>query len=589
MKHTVLLLCLATALSQGSLFAQKRPSSGKQAEAQPAAPAANAGFNTTIYYNDNMSEVKSKGAYYLLINMGSNGLPAGKSRLFQTKGDLLLWEGEYFLFNRLEPGKSKYNGNCIWYYPNKQKMRESAFREGVLDGKSTLYAEDGKPSFASSYRNGKLQGLWSYQDENGGSGKAYLQQFDLMYDSWENNSKDGSSLVDGQALVVHAASKDGYTVGEAMPIETARDFSIETEFRLKTSEMLVMYGQRDTANYFGINISSKGFIRLDQVENGVDKGSAQTFKVTFNRDGNLLKIMKMGNDIFISFNGNMVTSYKYTRFYGNRFGFFLPNRGDVLVYSIKAKELSKGGTTRNEIADVSRQPIEDAPVQGARSRQVDEQPVRSTKKRSDDEGSSATAEMEWKPAGSGFYAAASGWIVTAYSNIAGAGTVGVTANAGGRRVVLNAKIVTTDEANNLAILKIEDSRFVSPGTVPYALSSLGAEVGESVFTVNYPLENILTDEMMLDDGTVSSRSANGNTGLYQVSASGNGGPLLDKNGNLLGMSLSPKKAVKTTLIINLIQALDEAPRLNMTNSLKGRPLKDQVRQLKGFVPIICVK
>jgi hypothetical protein len=366
MKKILLALTLAATLPAADAGAQIRTAEKRSTPAKKEAlmPAPSAEYNTTVFYNDRMREVKSKGAYYLQVNIGANGLPSGGAKLYSAKEARPVWEGEYFLFNRVEPEKSKYQRTCTWYHPNGQKMRESQFRDGVLDGKTTLFTEDGKPSYTGTYRNGKLQGLWTYTEANGTTGRAYMQQFDRMYDSWEQNSADGFAAVEEQALVVHSNSKEGYAVREALPVEGGRDFSLEIEFRLKAPEALILYGQRDTGNYYAVRVSGKGTIRLEQAENGMEKGSPQSFKVAMEKD-NKLRIMKMGDDVFISMNGNMVSSYKFTRFYGNQLGFYVPSKnGEIWVYSIIARESGRGGV-ETPAEPVKEAPPKEAPVKEA--------------------------------------------------------------------------------------------------------------------------------------------------------------------------------------------------------------------------------
>jgi hypothetical protein len=73
--------------------------------------------------------------------------------------------------------------------------------------------------------------------------------------------------------------------------------------------------------------------------------------------------------------------------------------------------------------------------------------------------------------------------------------------------------------------------------------------------------------------------------------------VLNKQGNVIGLTsaaLSGKApagsfSVKSSLILNAIQSLDNPPKLGTANTLKGKPLKDQMRILRGFVPMIVVQ
>jgi len=529
--------------------------------------------SSKILYNDNMQEVKGKTApNYLLIKLDENGLPVGKASLYRTKENLLVWEGEYFLFNRIEPSKSKYQGLCTWYYPNKQKMRVSQFRDGLLDGKTVLYDEKGNTTYSGVYKDGKLQGgLMAQYDESGVSGKAYYQVFENLYSGWEESTKDGEAFVDRGALIVQAKTKDGYAKRETLPIDAARDFSIETAFDLRGPEAMILYGQKDLDNYYGIAVSGKGTIRLEHVSGGKEQGNGQVYKVALNRNENILKIMKMGDDVFISMNGNMVTSYKFTRFYGSQFGFFLPAKsGGIAVFSIIARELAKGKTRTETASQATEAPVE----------------------------KETEAVAGWKPAAAGFYISPNGLLVTSYSAVENARKIGITQVRNGAKVILDAKVIVKDVQNDLAILQVDDARFVSPGAVPYVISSRAAEVGLPVFSVGYGSN----DEVVAQDAAIKSRSgAEGDTRVYGVTGlKGDGiagSPLIDKNGNLVGVYSSlisgngagDTYSVKSTFIMNLLDAMDAPPKLPVSSLLRGKPQKEQLRILRSFVPQVVIE
>ena len=58
-----------------------------------------------------------------------------------------------------------------------------------------------------------------------------------------------------------------------------------------------------------------------------------------------------------------------------------------------------------------------------------------------------------------------------------------------------ATVVATDKFNDLAIIKISDSRFSGFGTIPYRVKTSTSEVGEEVFVLGYPLTSTMGDEI----------------------------------------------------------------------------------------------
>ena len=96
--------------------------------------------------------------------------------------------------------------------------------------------------------------------------------------------------------------------------------------------------------------------------------------------------------------------------------------------------------------------------------------------------------------------------------------------------------------NDLAILKIDDNNFSGRflGKIPYCFSNQIKEVGDEIIVLGYPLRAVMGDEIKLTNGLISSRTGfQGDMTTYQISATvqpGNsGGPLLDSNGNLIGI------------------------------------------------------
>lgn len=102
---------------------------------------------------------------------------------------------------------------------------------------------------------------------------------------------------------------------------------------------------------------------------------------------------------------------------------------------------------------------------------------------------------------------------------------------------LEAVVFLRDHANDIALLKVNDTTKLPPGL---PISKISAEQGSTVFTIGYPHPDILGKSPKLNTGVIS-----GLTGLqddprtYQISVpvqSGNsGGPLFNKTGEVIGV------------------------------------------------------
>ena len=111
--------------------------------------------------------------------------------------------------------------------------------------------------------------------------------------------------------------------------------------------------------------------------------------------------------------------------------------------------------------------------------------------------------QEWS--GTGF-ALKNGYIVTNYHVVENARNITVQGIKGSFSTEYKATVVATDKFNDLALIKISDSRFSGFGTIPYRIKTSTSEVGEEVFVLGYPLTSTMGDEIKLTTGVVSSKT-----------------------------------------------------------------------------------
>jgi serine protease Do len=134
--------------------------------------------------------------------------------------------------------------------------------------------------------------------------------------------------------------------------------------------------------------------------------------------------------------------------------------------------------------------------------------------------------------GSAFALNNNGYIVTSYHMVKSADSVFIQ-NQNTQRS--HAKVVYTDLALDLAILKLDNTEISKDWQVPFALKNKSVEIGEKVFTLGYPRTDVVYGE-----GSLSALSGySGDTSMYQISIPVNpgnsGGPLLDEQGNIVGV------------------------------------------------------
>ncbi|MBQ7697361.1 MAG: trypsin-like peptidase domain-containing protein [Paludibacteraceae bacterium] len=161
-----------------------------------------------------------------------------------------------------------------------------------------------------------------------------------------------------------------------------------------------------------------------------------------------------------------------------------------------------------------------------------------------------------------------------------------------------AKVLVTDKTNDLALVSITDKEFIGVRDIPYSLYLDTKEVGTSIFSMGYPMSNILGGEVKITDGIINSKTGyEGDIATYQISSpiqpGNSGGALFDKNGVLIGITnagvLSAQNvgyAIKATYLKNLIDAAPVYIDLPKGKNLAGRDLTDLVKILSPYIVLV---
>ena len=185
-----------------------------------------------------------------------------------------------------------------------------------------------------------------------------------------------------------------------------------------------------------------------------------------------------------------------------------------------------------------------------------------------------------------------GYIITNAHVLKGSGAVVV--NSKGQE--FNATIANIDLEKDLAILKINDPDYEPLKSLPYSIRRANTDLGEQIFTLGYPRNDIVYGE-----GYLSARTGyNSDSLTYQVQISANpgnsGGPVFNNNGEVIGV-LSTRQAqaegvtfaVKSKNIYRMVDELSnsdtslERIKLPTHSSLKGVERKLQITRLEDCV------
>lgn len=197
----------------------------------------------------------------------------------------------------------------------------------------------------------------------------------------------------------------------------------------------------------------------------------------------------------------------------------------------------------------------------------------------------------------GFLLTKDGYVVTNYHVVNGADSIQLQNQKG---KAFRAEIIHTDAEKDLAILRIVDSTFKNVKTVPYTFKRQLADVGEDIYTIGFP-----RDEAVYGQGYLSSNTGySGDTIAYQISIPVNpgnsGGPVLDAQGNIVGIISGKQKGIDGAAFAikskELIETLNKIPSdslkgnivLNNKNSLNKLSRTEQIKKLQDFIYIVKV-
>ena len=194
--------------------------------------------------------------------------------------------------------------------------------------------------------------------------------------------------------------------------------------------------------------------------------------------------------------------------------------------------------------------------------------------------------------GSGFLIDGKGIIVTNAHVVKDATSVVVQNNKGQE---FRSRIIYANPETDMAFLKIEDDDFRSIGPLPYGIRKGSTDLGEPLFTLGYPREEIVYNE-----GYMSAKTGNnGDTLSFQIGVSANpgnsGGPVFNKNGEVIGIINARQRAAEGVVFAisakNIFRSLEEVKkdtayqniRLTMNSSIRNLDRVQQIKKIEDGV------
>jgi len=158
--------------------------------------------------------------------------------------------------------------------------------------------------------------------------------------------------------------------------------------------------------------------------------------------------------------------------------------------------------------------------------------------------SETASSNQWQGNGSGIFISKTGHIVTNYHVVEDATEIEVEFKINNELRKFSAEVIQNDVANDLSIIKINDSDFKNLASIPYNLKTKSSDVGTEVYALGYPMAlSIMGKEVKFTDGKISSKTGyEGDVTTYQTTVplqpGNSGGPLFDHKGNFGFLILS---------------------------------------------------
>ncbi len=192
--------------------------------------------------------------------------------------------------------------------------------------------------------------------------------------------------------------------------------------------------------------------------------------------------------------------------------------------------------------------------------------------------------------GTGFMLSNQGYLITNYHVVSSADSIYVSDFEG---KMLSAELILASRSYDLAILKLSDTTYAANLEIPYWLAPREAGLGDRLFTLGYP-----KDEIVYGEGYLSARSGfRGDTTSWQISMALNpgnsGGPVFNDKGALMGIisgKLNEKEgvafAVKTEYIRKMADMVSKVMELDIQlpeKPSKSVPRNEMIREFEKHV------
>lgn len=578
------------------------------------------GKQLTEYFDKDWNRCGPKAAaYYRIITYAAPHIPKGVVKDFYITGELqgrqrYAWvdyddEGKNFIEGSVEfynkdgklSGKHQYyngklNGIQVQYHKNGNYQSLLSYSNGDLHGVSALYNEDGSMDRCMIYRDGELVDNKYIQIDKDTQVPyfVYQENFESNSEQWEQEGQSGSIVVNDPDKISFSVAP-GRTVagGIYANFKDGGETLVGVHFTggSKDVGVGVLFGFKDWDNYYSLCIRGKQYV-IKSVANGREDGNKTGYITAYKPGDNTIAIANINGVLTITINGVAEEQFQRPDYPGNTLGLCVENyTGRVAHVSAEYLSIQEIITSDEQLGTYIPRDVFDVLSEGGTGTE---------------EGSftSNSVDDNYRYSGSGFFVNENGYIATNYHVVEGAKVIQATFQRDGKMENRMVEVVATDKQNDLAILKVKDVDFKPMPPIPYGLSTYTKDTGSEVFTLGYPMSDVLGQEVKLTDGKISSRTGiQGDPTVYQISVpiqhGNSGGPLFDTNGSVVGITSATLNrdyykaenvnyAVKALYLTALAETLPAGVSLPQESQLKSLSLTEKIKRITPYVVFLQV-
>lgn len=199
--------------------------------------------------------------------------------------------------------------------------------------------------------------------------------------------------------------------------------------------------------------------------------------------------------------------------------------------------------------------------------------------------------------GTCFAISPNGYLITNYHCVENAKEITVKGIDGDFTTKYGATVIASDPSNDLALLKISNKNVKFDAPV-FGLRSSGVNQAEKVYALGFPAAVAMGQEVKITEGIISAKSgAQGDVSKFQISAAVNhgnsGGPLIDEQGNLIGVIFAKSTiaesagyAIKASYLETFLKNVEGFELPVYVNTIQDKPLTEKVAAWKGNIFIV---